>query len=126
MQGKLIVKALINKIREHHYDLVEADLTPEEEDLFNLLSKARNSVNNLVKHCDGTIYLVTGFSEDLETEEQYVLLKKLSASSKTYSIQIDKFLEKADKEKYTDIDEEHEYVFQPITLMSEEEQKHSK
>ena len=73
-------------------------------------------IKAIYRHFKGDLYLVEDIAKHSETNEEFVVYRKLYGDCSLWIRPKDMFLSKVDKEKYPD--SEQEYRFEHITLNS--------
>lgn len=70
--------------------------------------------NQIYKHFKGNYYIVIGTGLHTETNEDMVIYKALYSDNKLFVRPLNMFIEKVDKKKYPDINQE--YRFELVNL----------
>lgn len=76
-------------------------------------------VKGIYKHFKGDCYLVEDIAIDSETGEKIVIYRALYGSTDLYARPYNMFLEKVDKEKYPNIEQEYRFELQEIKSVKE-------
>ena len=71
-------------------------------------------MNRIYKHFKGNYYLVEDIAIHSETKEKLVIYRELYGDIKLYARPYDMFLEKTDKTKYPDVEQEYRFELQDI------------
>ena len=71
-------------------------------------------IKGIYKHFKGDYYLVEDVATHSETNEKMIVYRKLYDDAALYVRPYKMFLEKVDKEKYPDIDQEYRFELQEI------------
>ena len=66
-------------------------------------------INKVYKHFKGNLYLVEDIAIHSETMEKYVVYRALYGENELYVRPYEMFMEKVDKEKYPDIEQEYRF-----------------
>ena len=69
-------------------------------------------VNHIYKHFKGNLYLVEDIATHSESGEQLIIYRQLYDDCKLYARPYDMFIEKVDKQKYPDIEQEYRFELQ--------------
>ena len=71
-------------------------------------------INGIYRHFKGDYYLLVDTAKHSETGETYVVYRKLYEDCSLWIRPLDMFLEKVDKEKYPDVEQEYRFQLQDI------------
>ena len=71
-------------------------------------------VKRIYKHFKGDSYLVEDIATHSETGEKMVIYRSLYEEGELYARPYDMFLEKVDREKYPDVEQEYRFQLQDI------------
>lgn len=71
-------------------------------------------INGIYRHFKGDYYLVVDTAKHSETGEMYVVYRKLYEDCSLWIRPLEMFLEKVDREKYPDIEQEYRFQLQNI------------
>lgn len=71
-------------------------------------------IHGIYKHFKGDYYLVEDIAKNSETEEDYVIYRKLYGEGELWIRPLSMFLEKVDREKYPDVEQEYRFELQDI------------
>lgn len=71
-------------------------------------------VHSIYRHFKGDYYLVEGIATNSETNEKYVVYRALYDNLELYVRPLSMFIDKVDKDKYPDIEQEFRYELQDI------------
>lgn len=71
-------------------------------------------IHGIYKHFKGDYYLVEDIAKNSETEEDYVIYRKLYGDGELWIRPLSMFLEKVDREKYPDVEQEYRFELQDI------------
>ena len=68
----------------------------------------------IYKHFKGDYYLVEEIAYNTETDEKMVIYRSLYGEGKVWARPYEMFLERVDKEKYPDVEQEYRFELQDI------------
>jgi len=71
-------------------------------------------IKGIYKHFKGDLHIVEDIAIHSETGEKLVIYRGLYEDCTLYARPYDMFLEKVDKEKYPNVDQEYRFQFQEI------------
>ena len=71
-------------------------------------------INGIYRHFKGDYYLLVDTAKHSETGEEYVVYRKLYGDCSLWIRPLGMFLEKVDKEKYPDVEQEYRFQLQDI------------
>ena len=71
-------------------------------------------VKGIYKHFKGDYYLVEEIAYNTETDEKMVIYRSLYGEGKVWARPYEMFLERVDKEKYPDVEQEYRFELQDI------------
>jgi len=71
-------------------------------------------IKGIYKHFKGDLYLVEDIATHSETREKYVVYRALYGDNGLYIRPYDMFMEKVDKEKYPEVDQEYRFEFYKV------------
>ena len=71
-------------------------------------------INGIYRHFKGDYYLLVDTAKHSETGETYVVYRKLYEDCSLWIRPLDMFLEKVDKEKYPEVEQEYRFQLQDI------------
>lgn len=71
-------------------------------------------IKGIYKHFKGDLYLVEDVAIHSETREKYVVYRALYGDTGLYIRQYDMFMEKVDKEKYPEVEQEYRFEYVEI------------
>lgn len=75
-------------------------------------------VGDIVRHFKGKLYIIEGFAQHTETNEEMVIYRQLYAPYELYTRPLKMFASKTDKKKYPELAEEQPYR---MVVVSEQE-----
>lgn len=76
-------------------------------------------IKGIYRHFKGNSYLVEDIAVHTETNERMVIYRSLYADTKLYTRPYNMFVEKVDKSKYPDIDQEYRFELQNVPDVTE-------
>lgn len=76
-------------------------------------------INGIYRHFKGDYYLVTDVALHSETQEEYVIYRKLYGDCSLWIRPKDMFLSPVDREKYPDCPQEYRFQLQHIESVKE-------
>lgn len=76
-------------------------------------------INGIYRHFKGDYYLVTDVAIHSETQEEYVIYRKLYGDCSLWIRPKDMFLSPVDREKYPDCPQEYRFQLQHIESVKE-------
>ena len=71
-------------------------------------------INGIYRHFKGDYYLLVDTAKHSETGEEYVVYRKLYGDCSLWIRPLGMFLEKVDKEKYPEVEQEYRFQLQDI------------
>jgi len=71
-------------------------------------------IKGIYKHFKGDLYLVEDIATHSETREKYVVYRALYGDNGLYIRPYDMFMEKVDKEKYPEVEQEYRFEFYKV------------
>jgi len=71
-------------------------------------------INGIYKHFKGDYYIVEDIANHSETKEKYVVYRRLYGDSSLWIRPYEMFLEKVDKVKYPNVEQEYRFELQNI------------
>ena len=71
-------------------------------------------INGIYKHFKGDYYIVEDIANHSETKEKYVVYRRLQGDSSLWIRPYEMFLEKVDKVKYPNVEQEYRFELQNI------------
>jgi hypothetical protein len=76
-------------------------------------------VNGIYKHFKGDYFLVEGIAIHSETREKLVIYRALYGETELHARPYEMFIEKVDKEKYPNVNQEYRFELQNIKSVRE-------
>lgn len=76
-------------------------------------------IKGVYKHFKGDYYLIEDIATHSETREQLIIYRALYGDTRLYVRPYDMFLEKVDKKKYQDVEQEYRFELQNIKSVKE-------
>lgn len=80
-------------------------------------------INRVYKHFKGDYYLVVDVANHSETQDKYVVYRKLYDDGSLWIRPIDMFLSEVDHAKYPDVKQKYRFELQEIESVAKKEHK---
>lgn len=80
-------------------------------------------INRVYKHFKGDYYLVVDVANHSETQDKYVVYRKLYDDGSLWIRPIDMFLSEVDHSKYPDVKQKYRFELQEIESVAKKEHK---
>jgi hypothetical protein len=72
------------------------------------------TINGIYKHFKGNYYVVIDTARSSETNEKFVIYKKIKGDGSLWIRPVDEFLSEVDHEKYPDVKQKYRFELQEI------------